>query len=587
MASYVTTAPWGAGLNGLFLANPVRGAQSATRAVYTNTDGSVVTVDGTGFTYDPGGVPTGGVVSTIEVVDGDGTTVRGRVVDAKALLANLDKGWMTPSFGTPAFSVATVLTIAQAYAGPWDSRSVLAGWDGNDRFTVSTYLPLVLEPGGGDDMIDATAAPSPRWGDTTGEAGPWGGLPVEISYAGHDGPGGAQFNYAGRLIVDPSGGIDSVLANVGGARMTRNADIFRGSDRPEFVAGLAGADVIDGGGAYDTVRYDLDEGAGGSGGVFVDLAQGGARDAFGDEDTLAGIEHAIGTNLPGDDIADASDILLGSDVFNIFAGLGGADYIDGRGWYDMADYSRDAAAGGGAAVYVNLAHTFGRDGWGNYDALLNIEHVRGTAGDDVLVGAAGHNMLQGLAGVDLLDGGEGDDDTVSYLADAGYGGMSGVIVDLATGAAIDGFGDGDMLLGIENVIGTERDREGSPGVGDILLGDGRATGLEGLAGNDRLDGRGGDDVLDSGAGWDVMTGGEGADLFHFDVSLEGIDIITDFVPGVDRIAIAAPWEGAGLSFEVADGAVAVWWGGGERGLVVMGAGSVAEVQAAFTVLPPS
>ena len=59
-------------------------------------------------------------------------------------------------------------------------------------------------------------------------------------------------------------------------------------------------------------------------------------------------------------------------------GCAGADYIDGRGWYDMSDYSLDAANGGGDAVHVDLGAGYAKDGFGDFDVLVNIEHLRGT-----------------------------------------------------------------------------------------------------------------------------------------------------------------------------------------------------------------
>jgi serralysin len=44
-----------------------------------------------------------------------------------------------------------------------------------------------------------------------------------------------------------------------------------------------------------------------------------------------------------------------------------------------------------------------------------------------------------------------------------------------------------------------------------------------------------DDYLFAGAGVDTLTGGAGRDVFFFDSAVNGVDIITDFVSGTDRI----------------------------------------------------
>lgn len=159
--------------------------------------------------------------------------------------------------------------------------------------------------------------------------------------------------------------------------------------------------------------------------------------------------------------------------------------------------------GGGEVFYVNLALGFGRDAFGSFDALVNMEQIRG-----------------------------------------------------ASGGTTWGLAPGDVLVGIERIIGTERNQAGMPGIGDILLGDEAANLIEGLEGNDLINGRGGDDELASGRGFDIMTGGAGADNFQFDFGVDGIDLVTDFVPGLDRIGVTAGWGWPdGLSFTATAGGI--------------------------------
>ncbi|MFQ3615654.1 MAG: calcium-binding protein [Cyanobacteriota bacterium] len=78
-----------------------------------------------------------------------------------------------------------------------------------------------------------------------------------------------------------------------------------------------------------------------------------------------------------------------------------------------------------------------------------------------------------------------------------------------------------------------------------------ATGVEihGLGGNDYLIGGAGDDTLVGGSGDNLLTGGPGRDTFHLSAPGQGINQITDFTPGVDRLRIAASdfgnFQGAG------------------------------------------
>jgi Ca2+-binding RTX toxin-like protein len=88
---------------------------------------------------------------------------------------------------------------------------------------------------------------------------------------------------------------------------------------------------------------------------------------------------------------------------------------------------------------------------------------------------------------------------VRYSASAG-----GVQVQLFNG--IFDFGDaaGDVLVGIENVVGSA--------FGDNLFGDAGANRLDGGRGDDLLNGEGGNDILIGSGGSDILNGGVGAEL---------------------------------------------------------------------------
>ena len=253
--------------------------------------------------------------------------------------------------------------------------------------------------------------------------------------------------------------------------------------------------------------------------------------------------------------SNAINVLIGGAAADTLAGLGGSDIVDGAGGSDMADYALDAANGGAAAVYVDLGAGIAVDGFGDIDKLVDVESVRGSnalvAADgswaDVLVGSEGDNLFLGLAGGDMIDG-RGGVDTVSYADDAQFGGGSGVFIDLALGIGFDGFGAGDLLISIENVIGTD-------GASDAIHGDDADNRLEGRGGGDVLEGRGGndvlvggdgDDTLDGGAGNDAfdggggrnsMTGGAGRDAFLVQRSDNAIATILDFDPAEDLLVV--------------------------------------------------
>lgn len=305
---------------------------------------------------------------------------------------------------------------------------------------------------------------------------------------------------------------------------TENSDWIIGDDAADFIGGWGGDDLIMGGGGddvllgnhgddvivpgagrdsiwggflngdsgTDTVSYGLY-----SSGVYADLAAGyGYQLSLGmsDKDSFHGIENITGSNH--------TDVLAGDGGANKIYGNGGDDWI------------------------------LGRDG------------------ADTLHGGSGDDLLNGGAGADHLDGGSGID-TVSYSDSATY-----VRVDLAAGIGDYSEAEGDILTGIENVLGSAHD--------DMALGDGAANKLMGAGGNDALFGFGGDDRLEGGAGNDMlyggaqndtlvggtgmdsMTGGNGADKFVYGSAAETgtgattRDLIVDFnMAEGDKIDLSA------------------------------------------------
>jgi Ca2+-binding RTX toxin-like protein len=149
--------------------------------------------------------------------------------------------------------------------------------------------------------------------------------------------------------------------------------------------------------------------------------------------------------------------------------------------------------------------------------------IDGGAGIDKIFGESGNDTFLGGEGADTMDGGA-DVDTVTYAQSP-----SGVKVNLATGLGYGGHAEGDTLISIENVTGSQ--------YRDILIGsDGRNT-INGGKGNDFIAAGGDNDVVIGGSGDDTLSGGSGSDTFVFVSSVysnqNGADVITDFQVGVD------------------------------------------------------
>lgn len=268
---------------------------------------------------------------------------------------------------------------------------------------------------------------------------------------------------------------DDILIGDGGANR------LEGDEGDDTIDGGDGNDVLIGGAGIDTLSYES-----ASAGVTVNLSASAQRTGGAGNDTISGFENLIGSGhddvLSGDKGDNRIEGGAGNDI--IMGGLG-ADYIDGGDGVDTASYAQSKAA-----VTIDLLNGIVGGGDAEGDTLRFIENLIGSRFNDELTGDDSDNTLEGGAGADYLDGGNGSD-TVSYAS------SSAVTVDLSTGFANGGHAKGDVLISIENVIGSRGN--------DVLTGDAGANALFGGNGNDLLSGGAGADYLDGGAGIDTAS----------------------------------------------------------------------------------
>lgn len=341
--------------------------------------------------------------------------------------------------------------------------------------------------GAGADVLDGGAGENTAYYDTSSSA-VWVDLRV-----GTGSGGDAQ----GDILIN----IDDLVGSAFGDVLLGNDhdNKLSGGAGNDYLAGGAGADALDGGLGIDYVDYSMSPA-----GVSIDLTAGTGSGGDAQGDTLTGIEYVLGSAFHDTLTGDAgSNALLGGAGDDALRGNGGADFLDGGAGENTAYY--DTSAG---PIIIILAANIGLAADAQGDVLINIQDVVGSDYGDVLIGDAGANKLYGGAGNDWLIGGSGHD-----LLDGGAGqntawydtSLAGVQVNLATGTGAGGDAEGDLLVNIQNVVGSN--------FGDVLVGDGN---------NNTINGAGGADVL---------SGGGGNDMFAFTPG-SGQDVITDFTPHV-------------------------------------------------------
>jgi Ca2+-binding RTX toxin-like protein len=300
-------------------------------------------------------------------------------------------------------------------------------------------------------------------------------------------------------------------------------DIFYGEEGNDEISGFEGNDRLDGGADDDLIW----------GGKGNDTLIGGSGN-----DMLFGNDDAD-TILGG----AGDDTLLGGHGADFMQGGAGADVIDGS---DIAAYAYNANVIQGdmtraeadalilsanAGDRVSYENSLGVDidlqrptqigGEAQGDTLTGIEDIDGSRFGDrlrgnneanYLFGNDGSDNLEGRAGADTIDGSTGVD-RASYESSA-----AGVNIDLMRTTQIGSDAQGDVLMSIENVTGSnfaDVIRGDDNSFGNELLGGGGNDVLDGRGGNDTLDGGFGNDTLDGGAGNDTLDGGAGTDTASF------------------------------------------------------------------------
>ncbi len=412
----------------------------------------------------------------------------------------------------------------------------LAGEVGNDTLNGLGGDDVLLG-GAGDDTINGGLGNDWLTGGAGADKLIGGGGDDGVSYVGSAAAVTVRLDLQTVTGGDATGDtITAIVRAEGGAFddvLTGNelANILIGNDGNDTLTGNggddilgpgAGKDIINGGAGFDRVDYSTAKAA-----VTVNLAtgSGSAGDALGD--TFTGIEGVIGSafndiitgSAGADDLAGGAgrDTISGGDGNDTISGGAGADTIDGGAGIDTVSYA-DSAAG----LTISLRATVDNTGDAAGDVIKNVENIKGSAFDDILIGNTALNVLDGGAGIDM----------VSYAR-----ALAPVTVNFATGVNTAAAAT-DIYVSIEGVIGTALD--------DTLIGSDRAEVFNGGDGADIVKAGSGNDTVYFGDGSDTLDGGAGIDTLiteYFEIAPDTATITTATGASVD-IAIATYYGSA-------------------------------------------
>ncbi|OUC14551.1 MAG: hypothetical protein B0A82_11480 [Alkalinema sp. CACIAM 70d] len=371
---------------------------------------------------------------------------------------------------------------------------------------------------GGDDLLEGGSGADKLSGgdgiDTITYQNSPAGVTVSLATGDNKGKGGEA---EGDTLADD---IENIIGSGQNDNLKgdENINVINGGEGSDTIEGGAGEDILDGGVDKDNTP-DIDTLSYKSSlvGVTVSLAdgQGYTGDAQGDQ--ITNFE-----NLEGSDQANETDTLIGDNKPNTIWGLAGADFIEGGGETDT---------------------------------------LYGCAGNDTIQGGAGNDFLQGGLGSDVLEGGEGFD--IASYRDS----TEAITINLETGTGSRGYAEGDRLITIEKIIGSNfddsflglgRDSTIDGGFGNdtvdyqetsrsitVSLKDGSATdgernttliSIENVIGSNladriegdnqpnRLEGSSGNDILFGLGGSDTLDGGDGIDTISYETSPEAVNV---------------------------------------------------------------
>ena len=461
----------------------------------------------------------------------------------------------------------------------WGSafNDTLLGSD-NPNFTFETY-----EGRGGNDFIDGRGGYDMV--SYNNDPATTSGITVHLA--------------AGTVTGDATVGTDTIR-HVEAARGTNFDDVFDATGFSDTstnagssgtfndFAGAGGNDTIIGNGntrlnyqiAAASVSVDLETSAPGTTNAVT--VAGSATGATEGTDTFTGVNAVQGSMF--------GDTLLGSSFNNAFTGLGGDDYIDGRGGFDTASYNSLSTVTSGVTVNMAAGTAIGDTSIGT-DTLKSIEAIQGTMLADSynatgygLAGAANvgnsgnFNQFEGLGGDDTITGNTNTKVIYSNSTD-------GVTITIGAGGAgsAQGTAAGDAAtVGHDTFTGGVNAAIGSNfnDVYDAHLFNNGFNAFQGNGGNDQITGNGATQVQygnatsgvtitigASGSGSAIGDGSVGADTFTGVNSAVGGNLV-DTYNASGFVGFNAFQGNSGNDIVTGNGSTQIQFGSATSGVVV-------------------
>ncbi len=345
-------------------------------------------ITGTGFTYNAGGLLTGGVVDALQGFD-DGV-LQGTVASINLSAAVLGAAYLAEESFTNIFAMEQLLLSQDwSYTGTDAIDNAPQGSTiGDDGYLFNPIGNDIFDLGGGDDVFYSSSGDDQLFGGS--------GNDTLSGSSGNDTIDGG----IGDDILDGGADDDVLIGNKGRDTLTGGSgddDLF-GNRGIDILDPGAGQDDLDGGGDFDRVSY-----ASSSAGVNVNLdtGVGSGGDAAGD--TYIRLERVTGSQF--------DDIITGNEFGNSLKGNNGADTI------------------------------FGLDGRDVIEGKAGDDILHGGDKNDNILGGADNDQLYGDAGFDKLFGGLGNDELTGG-SEADY-----FVFDSSAGA----FGS-DVIFDFENGV---------------------------------------------------------------------------------------------------------------------------------------